>query len=123
MCNDSQTINVNAEEVRQVLLNILTNSIDALKGMKDKKQIIVSCNPSKTFMSVNITNNGPEIPLSTIQTIFEPFYTTKKSGTGIGLHVCKQIIENYGGKIECHSTHDLTTFTVLLPYSVSTTNV
>ncbi|MEH7464525.1 HAMP domain-containing sensor histidine kinase, partial [Bacillus thuringiensis] len=55
-------------------------------------------------------NNGPMIPAENIETIFEPFVTTKKLGTGIGLFVCKQIVEKHKGSITCKSTEEWTEF-------------
>lgn len=114
-CQCDSILNVNMEEIKQVFLNILTNSIDALKDKNGSKEIYVNCTSKNDFVCINISNNGPKIPSGTMKSIFEPFYTTKDLGTGIGLHVCKQIIENHNGKITCKSSDDLTTFSIYLP--------
>lgn len=116
-CPCDQVPNVNLDELKQVFLNILTNSIDALKETTRTKQIIVSCTRSQGYFRINISNNGPEIPSTAVDSIFEPFYTTKELGTGIGLHVCKEIVEKHSGNITCNSNCNLTTFTVSLPYN------
>jgi signal transduction histidine kinase len=68
------------------------------------------------FVKIQISNNGPKIPEEALNVIFEPFFTTKELGTGIGLYVCKKIIEiNHGGKIECQSDDNSTVFSVYLP--------
>ncbi len=59
-----------------------------------------------------IKNNGPMIPAENVETIFEPFVTTKKLGTGIGLFVCKQIVEKHNGSIMCRSDNDWTEFQI-----------
>src|SRR5699024_8712492 len=74
-------------QIRQVLLNILINSIDALQ-MKDGERIIsLEVVDIDDTSHIIIKNNGPIIPSNKIKSIFEPFVTTKKNGTGIGLFV------------------------------------
>lgn len=105
----------NKDEIRQVLLNILMNSIDALKTTPYDRKIWIKGNVINDQIVVSITNNGPMIPEESLVTIFEPFYTTKEFGTGIGLFVCKKIIEKHGGTISCSSTPDATVFKIILP--------
>ncbi len=97
-------------EVRQVFLNILMNSIDALEGMEESKRIVIDVCEDEELIHILIKNNGPMIPPENIETIFEPFVTTKKLGTGIGLFVCKQIVEKHKGSITCKSTEEWTEF-------------
>ncbi len=110
-------ITVNEDEIRQVLLNILMNSIDALKQRETDRNIIIKGYNLDNQIIVTISNNGPAIPKESLDTIFEPFYTTKEFGTGIGLFVCKKIIEKHGGSISCSSDSNLTEFKIVLPYS------
>ncbi|MFL6560956.1 MAG: sensor histidine kinase, partial [Bacillus sp. (in: firmicutes)] len=72
-------------------------------------------------IKINISNNGPEIPAELRKSIFEPFFTTKKLGTGLGLFVCKEIIEKHKGNLECNSSPDKTTFSIVLPVAASPT--
>ena len=97
-------------EVRQVFLNILMNSIDALEGMEESKRIVIDVCEDEELIHIFIKNNGPMILPENIETIFEPFVTTKKLGTGIGLFVCKQIVEKHKGSITCKSTEEWTEF-------------
>jgi signal transduction histidine kinase len=97
-------------EVRQVLLNILLNSIDALEAHVKNRQIIIDTFEDEQDIHIIIKNNGPMIPVDKIETIFEPFVTTKKLGTGIGLFVCKQIVEKHDGHISCESSPEWTRF-------------
>jgi signal transduction histidine kinase len=102
-------------EIRQVLLNIFMNSIDALLSNKDKKIVQYQVVEVEDNVIIKIRNNGPKIDDEKICTIFEPFVTTKSHGTGIGLFVCKQIIEKHEGQIECHSDEQWTSFFISLP--------
>ena len=62
------------------------------------------------------------IPAENVETIFEPFVTTKKLGTGIGLFVCKQIVEKHNGSIMCRSDNDWTEFQIAFQNKQSTPN-
>jgi signal transduction histidine kinase len=109
------SIYANKNEIRQVFLNILLNSIDALQQIRHNREINIDCQVQSERVEIRITNNGPAIPKETIQTIFEPFFTTKELGTGIGLYVCKKIIEKHHGEISCTSDDRFTTFCITLP--------
>lgn len=99
-------------EVRQVVLNILMNSIDALEVIKENRKIIIDICEDENTIHIIIKNNGPMIPKEKIKTIFEPFVTTKKLGTGIGLFICKQIVEKHNGSIMCQSNSEWTEFRI-----------
>ncbi|MCL6571662.1 MAG: GHKL domain-containing protein [Bacillus sp. (in: Bacteria)] len=116
LCEDI-TLNGYADEIRQVLINIIFNAIDVLKHYDIPNPIIeiYSCLNNTQEITINISNNGPVIPLELQKTIFEPFFTTKKLGTGLGLFVCKEIIEKHKGSLLCDSTPDKTTFSIFLP--------
>ncbi|MBD1381078.1 GHKL domain-containing protein [Bacillus sp. IB182487] len=105
----------NKGELRQVFLNIILNFIDALKNVDGERKITIDYILSDNEVKLILSNNGPIIPEKNIATIFEPFYTTKELGTGIGLYICKKIIENHNGHISCESSHDKTSFIITLP--------
>lgn len=110
------TLLAHKDELKQVLLNLIMNSIDALRQKKqDRRIMIYSKIESDSNVHITISNNGPAIPPETIKTIFEPFFTTKELGTGIGLFVCKKIIEKHNGTISCTSSDEVTTFSIVLP--------
>ena len=104
------------DKLRQVFLNILMNSLDALKAEGFPRCIRIHGERLHGTIHIHITNNGPKIPMETLDRIFEPFYTTKELGTGIGLYVCQKIIQNHSGNISCQSDENETTFTVSLPF-------
>lgn len=106
----------NKDELRQVCLNLIINSIDALQQMKDKVRTIeVVCLEKGNVMELSITNNGPKIGEDSIHAIFEPFFTTKDLGTGIGLYICKKLIEKHDGEITCISNEEQTSFILRMP--------
>jgi PAS domain S-box-containing protein len=91
----------NRIEIGQVLTNLLRNSVEAIKRAKKQNgQVVVRTRLGKSdFVEVTVTDNGPGIPVDLAKTIFEPFQTTKKSGTGIGLSISRNIIEAHGGRL------------------------
>lgn len=108
-----------ADEIRQVLINIIFNAIDVLGHYGEKHPTIeISCDlENASEVTIDIANNGPMIPEELRATIFEPFFTTKKLGTGLGLFVCKEIIEKHKGYLTCESVPKKTTFSITLPIS------
>jgi signal transduction histidine kinase len=105
-----------ADEIRQVLINIIFNAIDVLSQYRDDPQIeIKGYFVNDTHVKIEISNNGPIIPDHLLKTIFEPFVTTKTLGTGLGLFVCREIIEKHKGILACSSDPDKTSFIMLLP--------
>src|SRR5574339_257497 len=81
--------------VNQVFLNIINNAIKIL----EQGQVIVSVQRQNNDVLVKITDNGPGIPSKIKDKLFTKFVTGSKSGTGLGLYICKNIIEKHGGKI------------------------
>ncbi|CAN7194425.1 histidine kinase N-terminal domain-containing protein [Rossellomorea sp. LjRoot5] len=114
-CEEDIKVLGNRDELRQVFLNLIMNSIDALQEVDEYRQINVACDVKDGRTNLVISNNGPQIKEETIEAIFEPFYTTKDLGTGIGLYICKKLIEKHGGEIYCHSDDNWTTFTIGIP--------
>ena len=102
-------------QLRQVLINLVTNGIQAVVS---KGRLIITVTGDKDDVNISVTDTGPGIPKENFERIFEPFFTTKppSEGTGLGLSVSKNIIENLGGKIEVESILGVsTTFNVKIP--------
>ena len=93
---------IDVNQIKRVFLNVLINSIEALSpgGEIDIK---TSFNPENEAISVFMRDNGTGIPEEVRGNIFEPYFTTKKNGSGIGLALSKKIIEQHGGTIEINS--------------------
>lgn len=104
------------DEIRQVLINIIFNAIDVLNPYREDPLIeIISFMTADSYVRLEIRNNGPQIPEHLLSSIFEPFVTTKKLGTGLGLFVCREIIEKHKGFLSCESDYDQTIFSMTLP--------
>lgn len=106
------TITGNRDELKQVLINIISNALDALQKIQGNKRITIQAMQLDEKTTIQVSNNGVPIPPDLLPVIFEPFFTTKEMGTGIGLYVCKEIIERHNGTITCQSSKEQTTFTL-----------
>lgn len=105
---------IDEKQITQVLINLVKNAFHSLEGMDNGKiQVIAAVNESgKEYIQVR--DNGPGIPKELIDEIFVPFFTTKDKGTGIGLSLSKQMIQQHGGSLKLHSVpNQQTTFTLL----------
>jgi signal transduction histidine kinase len=98
-------VNGISSQLEQVFLNIIKNSVDALKS-GGILTIVAGTDPSEQQVIIQFIDNGVGMPKDIMDKIFDPFFTTKDSGTGIGLAICKQIIENHNGGIQIDSEVD-----------------
>ncbi len=90
------------QQIQQVLLNLLINAKDALLAHSgNDKQVRIACEPTERHVVLSVVDNGPGIPESLGERIFEPFVTTKRArgGTGLGLSVSRSIVEGYHGTL------------------------
>jgi two-component system, sporulation sensor kinase D len=102
--------------LQQVMINLLNNSADALMdSTRETKSIRIQLKESGAYTQLCIANNGPRIPDRIQQSLFTPFVTSKADGTGLGLTICRKIMEQNQGSITFHSTDDETSFTLQLP--------
>jgi signal transduction histidine kinase len=107
-------IEVDSSLLEQVLINLLVNAIDAVKG-REKPKIILSAEydgSRKCF--IKVTDNGPGIPAELLDKIFIPFFSTKKTGSGIGLNLCKQIMMLHKGNIQVETIEGVGTSFILV---------
>jgi len=102
--------------IEQVILNLIFNAQEAMEEISGTKKIFISSHEEGGWIVVRVCDSGPGIPPNVRDKIFEPFYTTKKSGTGIGLSICQRIISDHGGIMEV-SASDLggEDFTIRIP--------
>lgn len=87
--------------LQQVLLNLVLNALDAVESMPENERSISigARRRDDGFLEVSVSDSGPGVPASITKQLFEPFFTTKSSGMGLGLSICRTIIEAHGGKI------------------------
>jgi two-component system, NtrC family, sensor histidine kinase HydH len=101
------------DQLTQVLLNLVINAIEA---MPDGGELSLGTTSDEGWLRISVGDTGPGISPDEAAKIFEPFYTTKANGTGLGLAVSYGIIQRHGGRIEVVGAPDRgTTFTIALP--------
>jgi len=91
---------IDASQIGQVLINLTEN---ACQAMADGGELEISTKVSERFMEIEISDSGCGIPEKEVRKIFDPLFTTKPSGTGIGLAVCHGIIQKHNGAIDVKS--------------------
>lgn len=108
----------NPGELAQVIVNLLLNAIHALKD-SDSKRVQVTVESGPDSWTVKIQDQGPGVPQELKDRIFEPFFTTKDvgHGTGLGLHVSRQIAQAHGGTLELEPSQLGACFALQLPTS------
>lgn len=107
---------MDAQQIEQVLINILYNSFQALQG-DGRIEVSTAFDQDKRMLVLSVQDNGCGIPEEIIPEIFEPFFTTKSKGTGLGLAIAREIIEAHNGLIEISSKlSEGTTVRIYLPF-------
>ena len=100
------TMRADAEKLRRVIINLLSNALDALvesETAKPRIEVEAGENLAGTEVWVRVRDNGPGIDPDRLQEIFSPFYTSKEGGTGLGLAISKKVVDAHGGSIEVDS--------------------
>ncbi len=105
---------IDKNQIEQVLINLITNSIYALKNIKNPK-IIITTYSTNIYNCIEIIDNGIGISNSIKNDIFIPFFTTRENGSGIGLSLSKNIIQAHGGHIHFSSQKNKTSFIIQIP--------
>jgi PAS domain S-box-containing protein len=110
---DLHAIQGSPQELQQVLLNLVLNAVES---MPDGGELTISTRHSDANVGVRVQDTGTGIPPEHLSQIFEPFFTYKPSGTGLGLYLSKNIVEMHQGKIAVASEKGKgTTFTLTFP--------
>ena len=98
----SLSVEVDPSLIEQVLINLVVNAIEALKD-RENAMIVLSATSNNNKVAIKVADNGTGIPDDVLENIFIPFFSTKKTGSGIGLSLCKQIMMLHKGNIIVHS--------------------
>ena len=87
-------------QLQQVVLNLLINAIEAMSGMSEgQRELLISTAKTNAGVVVSVRDSGPGLAPEGIERLFESFYTTKLGGLGMGLSICRSIIEAHGGRL------------------------
>jgi C4-dicarboxylate-specific signal transduction histidine kinase len=88
-------------QLQQVMLNLIMNAIEAMSEVREgSRELLISTSEVESGgVFVAVSDSGPGLPLTNFARIFEAFYTTKSSGLGMGLSICRSIVEAHGGRL------------------------
>jgi signal transduction histidine kinase len=93
------------QQIKQVFINLFTNALEAMHG--GSGEIRITCTSGRhaghEAVIVKIADTGGGIPLNALNNIFNPFYTTKEAGTGLGIPIVNRIVTNHGGKVQVNN--------------------
>ena len=90
----------NRVQIQQVMLNLIVNAVEAMSQMSDdRRELLISTQAEADCVLVAVRDSGPGLSEGDIERAFEAFYTTKSSGLGMGLSICRSIVEDHGGRL------------------------
>jgi PAS domain S-box-containing protein len=121
---DLREINADYELLKQVFLNLVLNAVQSLKKSGEirisarnlKSSELTSIDSEKKYIQITVEDTGPGIKKENLEKVFNPFFTTKRSGLGLGLAIVHKIITSHDGMIEVTSKEDVgTVLSILLP--------
>ena len=93
---DPPLLKCDPEQMKQVMLNLILNAVQA---MPDGGRIVVSAKQEHGTLKIRVKDEGTGIPSEAVESIYDPFFTTKETGTGLGLPVAYQVIQQHGGEL------------------------
>jgi len=112
----SATVSADRDRLVQVVANLCRNAVEALGAREPPRRLAVRCAAEGGAGVVEVRDNGPGIPADELSRLFEPFRTTKSSGTGLGLPIARRIVDAHGGRVAVESAPGANTvFRVELP--------
>ncbi|MAT15240.1 MAG: PAS domain-containing sensor histidine kinase [Planctomyces sp.] len=115
---DLPEISVDPIRLEQVLLNLVLNAMEAMpRGGEIRMR--ADLQSEEETLKLEVADSGPGIPKDLQDRIFDPYFTTKSQGTGMGLALCDKIIREHNGAIDCRSSPSGTTFQIILPIHIT----
>lgn len=97
---------VDRVQVQQVVVNLLRNAVDAVSGRQRRRVEIRSARVGDDLCEVSISDTGPGIAAEAVPKLFDPFYTTRRDGMGLGLAISRMIVEAHGGSIRAEARRE-----------------
>ncbi|MBE0416637.1 MAG: PAS domain S-box protein [Coriobacteriia bacterium] len=113
---DLPRVMADPDQLKQVFLNLVTNAVQSME--ESGGTIDISASEQGDFVVITVSDTGPGIPREEIGKVFDPFYSTRDAGTGLGLTIVHRIIDEHDGHIEVESSPEGTTFRLSLPMAI-----
>jgi two-component system sensor kinase FixL len=109
-------------QIGQVLINLVRNAVEAMEG-SERRELLISTHASADAVEIAVTDSGPGLAAEVADRLFEPFVTSKASGLGLGLSICRELIEAHGGELSAApGTTGGMVFTIRLPAAATREN-
>ncbi len=102
----SDHVIVDKVQIQQVLLNLLRNALESMHNASRRELTVTTVAASDGLIEVRVADTGSGIAPEAIEKLFQPFFTTKKQGMGVGLSICRTIVESHGGRIAVEPNPD-----------------
>jgi signal transduction histidine kinase len=118
---DDLTVYIDKKQLVQVFLNLFQNSVESTS--KDSLCITLTSQLVDNEIIIFFKDNGEGIPHSILPFVFDPFFSTKDEGTGLGLPLTRKLIQNHKGTIQVESDSSGTTFTIRIPVLTNVYNL
>ncbi len=99
LSNNLPLVNADRVEIQQVLINLMRNAAEAMQTSEVRNLSVSTDSDGADYVAVAITDTGPGLSPEVTQRLFQPFVSTKSEGMGMGLNICRTIIEAHGGRI------------------------
>jgi PAS domain S-box-containing protein len=100
LAEDLPAVEGNRVQLQQVMLNLIVNAVEAMSQISDDdRELLISTHAEADSVVVAVRDSGPGLPEGAGERVFETFYTTKASGLGMGLSICRAIVEDHGGRL------------------------
>ncbi|MDR7188169.1 C4-dicarboxylate-specific signal transduction histidine kinase [Microbacterium sp. BE35] len=119
LCSDDMLTRADAVLLRQVLLNLVFNAAESIDSSASdtprERLIVVSTDRDAGWVHLNVADDGPGLPDVGHDLLFESFFTTKAEGLGLGLSLCRTVVESFGGSISASTGHGVTRFEASMP--------
>ena len=96
--DQATSVEIDRVQVQQVLFNLLRNGIEAMDG-QPRREIVVTASAGEEMVEISVADCGPGLPAMVRDKLFQPFVTTKANGLGVGLSVCRTIVEAHAGRL------------------------